>query len=169
VPAVVSVRLGSLAGSLAWAVAGLSGAAVAVQTPHCRLLLGVAGTALLLGLAARALRPARSTNDSTRGAGDRRGDALAGALLGLASPLGAAFWLGVGPAVLSDATATERIARASAFLAGFVVAHLLFTAIFAGMVGWGRGVVGSRLVPAANLLCVATLIWFALGPLIRGM
>ena len=44
VRAVVSVRAGSLAGSLVWAVVGLTGAGVAMQNPHSRLLLGVAGT-----------------------------------------------------------------------------------------------------------------------------
>ena len=76
VRAVVSVRLGSLAGSLVWAVAGLSGVGVAVQNPHSRFLLGVAGTVILLVLAVRAMRPAGPTERArviarARGTGTR--------------------------------------------------------------------------------------------------
>jgi L-lysine exporter family protein LysE/ArgO len=168
VPAVLAVRLGSLAGSLVWAAAGLTGAAVAVQHPYAHLALVVAGTALLLMLAVKSLRPARAGVSAGAGAGARRRDALAAALIALTSPLEAAFWLGVGAAIVGGATAAERSAEAGAFLAGFIAADLLFTVVFAGLIRWGRGVVGGRLAPAANLLCVATLIWFALGPFIRG-
>jgi L-lysine exporter family protein LysE/ArgO len=166
VQAVLLVRLGSLAGTLIWAVAGFTGAGVAVQNPQSRVLLSVAGTAILLLLAWRALRTARSTGHRGDRAGTPRGDALAGALIALASPLEAAFWLGIGGTFVGVATAAARIAGTTSFLCGFIAADLLFMAAFATLVGWGRGVTGGRFTRAANLLCVATLAWFALNPII---
>lgn len=165
--AVLSVRLGSLIGSLIWAVAGLAGVGVAVRNPHCRVLLGVAGTTILLTLAARALRPTRPADRPDASPSAARGDLLAGALIALASPLEAAFWLGIGGVALSGNA--SRLAGAGAFVAGFVVADLLCTVAFAAVVGWGRGLAGERVVRTANLLCGVTMLWFALTPLVRAV
>lgn len=165
--AVVGMRLGALAGSLAWAVAGLTGAGVVVQNPQCRLLLSVVGTALLLLVTWRALRPTGATESA--GAGARRSDALVGVSLALANPLGAAFWLGVGGSLLGSLSPGERFAQASAFVAGFICANLMLTAAYAAFVGVGRYVVGGRFMRAANLLFAVPLAWFALSPLIRAI
>ena len=71
--------------------------------------------------------------------------------------------------ILDGATAAERTAEASAFLAGFIAAKLLFTVVFAALVGWGRSMAGERLTRVANLLCVVTLAWFALSPVLRAL
>jgi L-lysine exporter family protein LysE/ArgO len=164
----VSVRLGSLSGSLMWAVAGIMGAGMLTRGPYVHVVLSVAGTAVLLLLAARALRPAKRTTGPGHDAGARHADVLAGALISLASPLEMAFWLGVS-GVLVGGSAADRLAVTSAFLGGFIAADLLFTAVFGVLVGWGRGIGGWRLTQAAQLLSIGSLTWFAVSPLLSGV
>lgn len=167
--ALVSVRLGALGGSLLWAVAVLTGVGVAMQSPQCRVALTAAGSAVLVLLVGRALQRARTGGGESTVVGARRGDALAGALLGTANPLAAAFWLGVAGPTLGGATSAGRAAAAGAFIAGFVVSHLMWTAALTVIVGCGRGVGGGRLTRMANLAAIAPLAWFALSPLVRAL
>jgi L-lysine exporter family protein LysE/ArgO len=169
VPALVSLRMGSLIGSLAWAVAALAGASLVLQTPQSRALLSAAGIALLLLLAWRGFRSEGGGASEPCQRRSGTGNALTGLMMALANPVGAAFWLGAGGSLLHGSSTAERTAQAIAFLLGFVIINVLFTLVYAVMVAWGRGMVGPRLMRGANLLSVATLAAFALRPLIGAM
>jgi threonine/homoserine/homoserine lactone efflux protein len=166
--AVVLVRLGSMGGSLLWGAAVLTGAGMAMRNPESHIALSAAGSALLLLLVWRAMQRAQHAGSGSAPGGAWRGSLLTGAALGAANPLAAAFWLGADSAVLGSTT-TATPTAVSAFIAGFIVAHLLVTALLAVLVGCGRSVGGGGWLRMANLACVVPLAWFAVSPLLRAM
>jgi threonine/homoserine/homoserine lactone efflux protein len=170
------VQLGSLVGDTVWAAAALAGGAFLLHSAPVRRVIGLAGGALLLYLAAAAFRDAaRHTSVVTRDVSPefsstpRRGDFGVGAALSLGNPFAIAFWLGVGTSVVSTRFATPGVLPFAVFLAGVTAGGLAWSFVFAGMVAVGR----RRLTPSAFRLadgcCGAALAWFGVDLLRRTM
>src|SRR5437879_2319641 len=90
---VLLLELGSLIADTSWAIVALIGIGFVVDFPLIRLILGVAGTGLMLCLAWDALLsakrgdvPSAATDDTTHG------DFATGAALSLGNPFAVAFW-----------------------------------------------------------------------------
>lgn len=164
--AAVRTQLGSLLGDTVWAVMALLGAAFLVQSTTARLVLGLAGTLLLLRLAWSALR------DGWRGAvpaatASGGGDFATGAMLSLANPWAVAFWLGVGGAIVAGGIADPGPGHFAVFLGGFLTGALLWCLAISALAGWGRRLVGAGFFRWLNLGCGLALAYFGVTLLAR--
>ena len=155
----LAVQTGSLVGDAAWAVVGLSGAAVLVRYDAVALALGLAGAGFLFALARAALADAISGRLPTAAPERSGGDFAVGLVFGLANPAGIAFWAGVGGGYLATGGGLG-MGRAALFFAGFLIGALLWGAGMSALVGWGRRFAGARLYRWVNALCGLALAWF---------
>lgn len=154
------VQVGSLVGDVAWAVLGLSGAALLLRHEAVGLALGLIGAAFLFGLARTALIEAFGRRSTPAPAERGGGDLAVGAIFSLANPAGLAFWTGLGGGVLATGGGEASAGRAALFLLGFAVGALLWGCGLAALVGWGRRFAGGRVLRWLNALCGLALAAF---------
>ncbi len=160
--AALRLELGSLVGDASWAALALAGAAVLVQNPLIRLVLGAVGTCLLLHLAWRALADARRAGLPKTRPPAARGDFTTGALISLANPYAVAFWLGVGGGLVTSSAATPGPGYFAVFFAGFMLAALLWCVLVAALIAWGRRLINPTFFRYVNLVCGLGLGYFGL-------
>ena len=160
--AALLVQTGSLVGDGAWAVVGLTGAAVLVRYDAVALGLGLAGAGFLFALARAALAEALSGREPKAAPTKTGGDFAVGLVFGLANPAGIAFWAGIGGGVLATGGDGMALDRAALFLAAFLVGASLWGCGMAALVGWGRRFVGRRFFRWANALCGLALGYYGL-------
>lgn len=132
-----AVQIGSLVGDAAWAVLGLLGASLMIDTPLLMSLLSLAGGALLVHMGVQGLRDAlRAPVAAPRPIiGQTKGALLAGAGLSLGNPQNIGIWValvGVLPS-LGLPVPTDR--DLGWFFAGFMAASVLWCFVCAGIIG----------------------------------
>ena len=165
--AALLLQLGSLIGDCTWALLALAGAAFLVQAHLARLLLGLAGSALLFWLAWRALHDAWRGQGLQASAASPRGHFATGALLSLTNPFAIPFWLGVGGSVVATASARPQAGDFALFFAGFFAGALTWAVAFSALTAWGRRLITPRLFRWLDLACALALAWFGLSLLLR--
>ncbi|HXG40859.1 MAG TPA: LysE family transporter, partial [Candidatus Limnocylindrales bacterium] len=142
--AALLVQLGSIAGDVAYALLGLTGAAIVLAAPAAQLALGVAGVAVMGVLGLTGLRSALRTEATLVaatlgfGTGRRlagRGPFLAGLGLSLLNPWAALFWLGIGGALAAAGLGRAGTPELGAFLGAYVGGVLAYGIVVAGLVG----------------------------------
>ena len=156
------VQLGSLIGDATWAALALAGGAILVQSVLARSLLSLAGTLILLYLAASAFREARAGAIPEAGHTAARGDFAAGALLSLSNPYAIAFWLGVGTSAVFASVGAPRPVHFAVFFLAFMSGALLWSLFLSGLVAWGYRFVNAAFFRGINLLCGVALGYFGL-------
>lgn len=141
----LDVQLGSLVGDALWAVLGLVGVGLLVQTESLRLPVGVAGVLYLLWLARDAWRsasveftvtPAGPGNLEAATAASRTGrPALrAGVVLSITNPQNVAYWAALGSAMGAVGVASPTPADYAIFFAGFMASSIAWAFVCAGLV-----------------------------------
>jgi len=156
------VELGSLIGDAVWAIIALVGLAFIAQSVLARLLLGIAGVAILAYLAWSAIRDAHRGVMPDMHGSISKGDFTTGALLSLGNPFAVAFWLGVSGSVISTTTANPEPKHFIVFLVGFVVGGILWSISWPGVVVWGRQLLKPAFYRWVNLLCGVLLGYFGI-------
>lgn len=152
--AALALGVGSLLGDALWAAAGLAGAASLARTGQGRTL-GAAGVVLVLWLAWRALRDARSP--TPRPSRVRPGaDLVAGAALSLTNPLAMGFWLTAGAAVAARAPAGEPVF--APVFAGVMAAAIAWCAVLSAAVGWARRWMTGPVLRVLSAVCGLLLL-----------
>jgi chemosensory pili system protein ChpE len=164
------VQLGSLIGDLVWAVIALVGLAVLFESVPVRLGLGLIGCLFLLYLAVKALADARKGGMPTGTQGQDRGDFMTGVVLSTSNPFQLAFWLGIGATTIAAIAPQPTMGHYVAFMAGFLLAGLLWCPFFAYVVSVGRRFVNERTFRVIQLVCGIflayvglNLLWSTLG------
>ncbi len=160
--AALLVQTGSLVGDGAWAVVGLTGAAVLVRYDAVAVALGLAGAGFLFALARASLAGAVSGREPTEAPARTGGDFAVGLVFGLANPAGIAFWAGIGGGVVATGGDGMAASRVALFLAAFIIGASMWGCGMAATVGWGRRFVGGRLFRWVNALCGLALGYFGL-------
>ncbi len=161
--AALSVEFGSLIGDAAWAVVGLTGAALLLQITAVRGVLAAAGAVLLgwLGL--------RSLNDAWNGAAPegapvpQRGDFATGAALSLTNPQAVGYWIALGGAIETLIGRAPLADDLTVFFAGFMLACLLYCFAIAALISGARRILTKQVHRAVNALCGVMLVGFAIA------
>jgi threonine/homoserine/homoserine lactone efflux protein len=157
------VQAGALIGDLIWAIIGLTGTALLIHIVEMRILLTIVGATFLLRLAWLSLNEARKLKD--RSAEDDSGQCTknfsTGVFFSLASPLGIAFWSGVGGGLLPHSQSLDGMTLCAFFL-GFILGGALWCLGFAVFVALARNYVGKRVLRGIYAVSSLALFYFAL-------
>ena len=182
-----AVQIGSLVGDALWAVLGLAGVGVLVQSPTLRLPIGLAGVAYLAWLAWDSWRAAnREFELDAQGLGyhrdsPRRGPrslpprlpcrrkALrAGVVLSVTNPQNVAYWAALGSAMGAVGIAQPDVADYGVFFAGFMASSVLWCFICAALVDRVFRSTGRRWARFTYRACAIAFLALALSSL-RGL
>jgi threonine/homoserine/homoserine lactone efflux protein len=159
---VLLVQVGSLVGDATWAIIALAGAAVLVQNPVVRFVLGCVGVVFLLYLAWGALQAARD-GALPKVAPSQHGYFTRGALLALTNPFAVAYWLGVGSAMTAVGVVAPQPWHFVLFFGGFMTGAVLWALFISSIIAWGRRFVHARFFRWINLVSAAALAYFGLS------
>jgi threonine/homoserine/homoserine lactone efflux protein len=166
----LAIQLGALLGDLAYALLAVAGVGRVLTHPATQVLLGVAGTGLLMALGWSALSGWRGIAvvaaattvgvpiQAPQACDDPWRRAWAGLALALANPCGPAFWIAVGNAVAPYAGH-----HGVAWLSGFGTGALLASLAIALLVGCGRSYLTALRMRVAASICGLALIASGLG------
>jgi threonine/homoserine/homoserine lactone efflux protein len=163
------VELGSLVGDAAWAIIALTGVAFLVQNSTVRLLLGIAGTLLLLFLAYTAIQDAKKGAGLTYSKVTNRNDFLTGALLSLGNPFAVAFWLGVGSSTITASVPEPEKIHYLVFFLAFMTGGFIWSFFLAGMITWGRQFLNAAFFRWVNIFCGLFMAYFAVQLFLRSV
>lgn len=160
----LAVQVGSLLGDATWALLGLAGIGLVLQTTWLRWPVGIAGTSYLFWLGWQAWQSRDATRaDLVSGSTSTAGSPLgSGAMISLTNPQNFAYWGAVGGALVSSGVNDPQTADYAIFFAGFMASSVIWCFFFAAVVG--RAFQGrSRWTHYANELCA--LAFFSLAVL----
>lgn len=160
------LQLGALLVLILWALIALVGVTFFAQNLFIRVLLGVAGTLLLLWLAWLALRDAYHGKSGEAKTASAHGDFVLGAALTLVNPFPVVFWLSVLPTLVVVGQVSRELQEAMVFFAGFLISALLWSIFMASLIAWGRRLVTPIFFRLVNLICGLVLGFFALKMLL---
>lgn len=131
-----AVQVGSLVGDALWAVLGLAGVGLLLQSPALRVPVGVAGVLYLLWLAWDAWRAAHQefSVDLAAGSHDRRRALRSGMVLSITNPQNVAYWAALGSAMGAVGVTEPSVFQYGVFFAGFMASSVLWCFICAALV-----------------------------------
>lgn len=165
----LQVQLGSIVGDMTWCALALLGLAPLVQVPWVRLVLSVAGVAVLVSLGGMGLRDAFRAMPAAVAASDqpahqaRHGAFRSGVAISMANPTAVGYWLSVGGALVAAGVAGTTVQQTTLFVAGFVSGTLAWALLTAFIVRWGRVLMTPRVFRVVNAACSAALLVFGLA------
>ena len=161
----LAVQFGSLVGDAAWAVLGLAGIGILLQSDMLKVPVGIGGALYLAWLAWDSWRDSMATPPEP---GTGQGSAAAGALrsgviLSLSNPQNVAYWAALGSAFGAlGVTDPDRLDYAL-FFAGFMASSLLWCFVCAFGVSWLFGGRGGVWRVWTYRLCALAFAWLAIG------
>jgi chemosensory pili system protein ChpE len=161
----LAVQLGSLAGDALWAVLGLTGVGLLLRLESLRRPTGVAGVVYLLWLAWVTWR-ASTSELAVDLMQDRALDQKAlgsGALLSLTNPQNVAYWAAMGSALGAIGVENPTTVDYAAFFAGFMLASIVWSFLFAALVDRVLGHAGIRWARIAYRVCALAFLALALS------
>lgn len=131
-----AVQVGSLVGDALWAVLGLAGVGLLLQSPALRVPVGAAGVVYLLWLAWDAWRAAHQefSVDLADGHLDRRRALRSGMVLSITNPQNVAYWAALGSAMGAAGVTKPSVAQYGVFFTGFMVSSVAWCFICAALV-----------------------------------
>lgn len=161
------VGAGAVAGDTLYLLVVIAGLAPLIDFQLARVLLWTAGAGFLgmLGYTGLrvALRPQRML-DAEPGRTERR-SFMTGLLMALFNPMGIAFWLSVGGALVASGVERADAVGTGALVAGVIGGLVLWVTSLSVLVHGGRRFVSDRLFRLINgasaLLLIGFAIWFA--------
>lgn len=129
------VQVGSLVGDALWAILGLVGVGILVQSEGLRTPVGIAGVLYLLWLSYASWRAAsvefgQQLNTSTA----KKGALRAGVLLSVTNPQNVAYWAALGSAMGAVGVHDPGVAHYGVFFAGFMVSSVVWAFVCAALV-----------------------------------
>jgi chemosensory pili system protein ChpE/L-lysine exporter family protein LysE/ArgO len=158
----LAVQIGSLLGDATWALLGLVGIGLLLQTDWLRWPVSVVGAGYLTWLAWQAWQARDAVRDSlASGSSSLAGSPLgAGALISLTNPQSVAYWAAIGGALVAAGVTEPRPADYAVFFAGFMASSVIWCFLFAAIVGRAFRS-RSRWTHYANELCAVVFLALA--------
>ena len=133
----LAVQFGSLLGDATWALLGLAGVGLMLQTDWLRWPAGIAGAAYLTWLAGQAWQSRDTAFDELAAApASVAGSPLgSGALISLTNPQNVVYWAAIGGALVSAGISRPQPADYAIFFAGFMASSVIWCFLLAAVVG----------------------------------
>lgn len=156
------VQFGSIIGDMAWCAAALIGLAPLVQVNFFRVLLGVAGVALLIYLGAMGIRGAvkPAPLEVSGGSGEKRGSFRAGMAISMANPMAVGYWLSVGGALVASRVVGGTPEQTASFVIGFLGGTFLWAFVMAFAVRFGKTILRPFAFRIVTFACGAAMLVF---------
>ena len=161
----LAVQFGSLVGDAVWAILGLAGIGILLQSETLKVPVGIAGALYLGWLAWDSWRDSAAAPLDAGAAPDRAtARALrSGVILSLSNPQNVAYWAALGSAFGAlGVTDPDRVDYAL-FFAGFMASSLLWCFVCAFGVSWLFGGRGGVWRVWTYRLCALAFAWLAIG------
>ena len=161
----LQVQLGSIIGDVTWCALALLGLAPLVQVAWVRVLLSVAGVAVLVYLGAAGIREALTSRPAATEAkaAPAHGAFRSGLAISMANPMAVGYWLSVGGALVAAGVAGATAGQTASFISGFIGGTLAWAFVMALAVRWGRVLMTPRVFRWVNLGCSAALLVFGVA------
>ena len=163
----LQVQLGSIIGDVTWCALALLGLAPLVQVAWVRVLLSVAGVAVLVYLGAAGIREALTSRPAAAAteakAAPAHGAFRSGLAISMANPMAVGYWLSVGGALVAAGVAGATAGQTASFISGFIGGTLAWAFVMALAVRWGRVLMTPRVFRWVNLGCSAALLVFGVA------
>jgi chemosensory pili system protein ChpE/L-lysine exporter family protein LysE/ArgO len=159
------LQFGSLAGDAFWAVLGLLGIGVLLQSPALQVPIAIAGAGYL-GYLAWDSWTAADESETPDGAPKRTMSAArAGVILSITNPQNIAYWAALGSAFGAIGIADPQPMDFTLFFTGFMISSVLWCFVCAGVVNKLFGSAGARWKFWTYRLCAAAFFYLACGTL----
>ena len=161
----LAVQFGSLVGDAVWAILGLAGIGILLQSETLKVPVGIAGALYLGWLAWDSWRDSAAAPPDASAAPDRAtaGALRSGVILSLSNPQNVAYWAALGSAFGAlGVTDPDRVDYAL-FFAGFMASSLLWCFVCAFGVSWLFGGRGGVWRVWTYRLCALAFAWLAIG------
>ncbi len=161
----LQVQLGSIIGDVTWCALALLGLAPLVQVAWVRVLLSVAGVAVLVYLGAAGIREALTSRPAATEAkaAPAHGAFRSGLAISMANPMAVGYWLSVGGALVTAGVAGNTAGQTASFISGFIGGTVAWAFVMALAVRWGRVLMTPRVFRWVNLGCSAALLVFGVA------
>jgi chemosensory pili system protein ChpE len=162
-----AVQVGSLVGDALWAVLGLAGVGLLVQSAALRTPIGIAGVVYLLWLAWDAWRAADqefSVQPDGRVPAQRRA-LRTGVVLSVTNPQNVAYWAALGSAMGAVGVHEPSPTQYGVFFAGFMTSSVLWCFICAALVDRVFRSVGQHWARLTYRACAIAFLALALSSL----
>ncbi|MCM5679682.1 LysE family translocator [Schlegelella sp. S2-27] len=162
-----AVQVGSLVGDALWAVLGLAGVGLLVQSAALRTPIGIAGVVYLLWLAWDAWRAANqefTVQPDGRAPGKRRA-LRTGVVLSVTNPQNVAYWAALGSAMGAVGVHEPSATQYGVFFAGFMTSSVLWCFICAALVDRVFRSVGQHWARITYRACAIAFLALALSSL----
>lgn len=161
----LAVQFGSLVGDAVWAILGLAGIGILLQSETLKVPVGIAGALYLGWLSWDSWRDSAAAPPDAGAAPDRAtaGALRSGVILSLSNPQNVAYWAALGSAFGAlGVTDPDRVDYAL-FFAGFMASSLLWSFVCAFGVSWLFGGRGGVWRVWTYRLCALAFAWLAIG------
>lgn len=171
------LQLGSLVGDALWAILGLLGIGVLLQSPAMQLPVAMAGAAYLAYLAwdswAASNAPIQSSashkaNIKTS-AKSTQSAARAGVIISATNPQNIAYWAAIGSAFGALGITQPQPLDYALFFSGFMLSSLLWCFFCAALVSKLFGKVGNKWKVITYRLCAIAFFYLACGTLYKAI
>ena len=159
------LQLASLTGDALWAILGLLGIGVLLQSPSLQLPIAIAGSAYLGYLAWDSWRAADATAETSPIARGGMSAARAGVILSTTNPQNIAYWAALGSAFAAIGIANPQPADFALFFAGFMLSSILWCFFCAAIVNKLFGSAGVKWKIWTYRICALAFLYFACGTL----
>ena len=160
----LAVQIGSLVGDAAWAILGLAGIGILLQTDLLRIPVGIGGAGYLAWLAWDSWRESVTPPEPGVETGSAAGSALrSGAILSLSNPQNVAYWAALGSAFGAVGVSNPGQLEYTLFFAGFMTSSIIWCFVCAGTVSWLFGGRGEVWRVWTYRLCAIAFAWLAAG------
>lgn len=161
----LAVQFGSLVGDAAWAVLGLAGIGILLQSETLKVPVGIGGALYLAWLAYESWRDsvAAAPEAGTGARGAAAGAMRSGVILSLSNPQNVAYWAALGSAFGALGVSEPDRSDYAVFFAGFMASSLLWCFVCAFGVSWLFGGRGGVWRIWTYRLCALAFAWLAIG------
>ena len=159
------LQLASLTGDVLWAILGLLGVGVLLQSPSLQLPIAIAGSAYLGYLAWDSWKAADAPAETSSIAKGTMSAVRAGVILSTTNPQNVAYWAALGSAFATIGIANPQSADFVLFFAGFMLSSILWCFFCAAIVNKLFGSAGTRWKKWTYRICALAFLYLACGTL----
>ena len=159
------LQLASLTGDVLWAILGLFGIGVLLQSPSLQLPIAIAGSAYLGYLAWDSWKTADAPTETSFIAKGTMSAVRAGVVLSTTNPQNIAYWAALGSAFATIGIANPQPVDFVLFFAGFMLSSILWCFFCAAIVNKLFGSAGTRWKIWTYRICALAFLYLACGTL----
>ncbi len=163
------LQLASLTGDVLWAILGLLGIGVLLQSPSLQLPIAIVGSVYLGYLAWDSWKTAEAPPETSPIAKGTMSAVRAGVILSTTNPQNIAYWAALGSAFATIGIGNPKPADFVLFFAGFMLSSILWCFFCAATVNKLFGSASTKWKIWTYRICALAFLYLACGTLIEAI